>query len=81
MKYIYFKAVKVAPFFVNVLRSGNIDESRNDHTKWSKPDRERQISWYHLYVESKKGTYLQNRNRLTDIEQKLIITKGERGGG
>ena len=28
-----------------------------------------------------KSTYLQNRNRLTDIENKLMVTKGERGGG
>ena len=49
-----------------------------------KSDRERQISyditsmwnlkkWY-------KWTYLQNRNRLTDMENKLMVTKGERGG-
>ena len=46
--------------------------------------RERWIS-YHLYVESKKKhtnekhklTYLQNTNRLTDTENKLV-TKGER---
>ena len=40
--------------------------------------------WYHLYVESKKKkrykwTYIQNRNRPTDIESKLIVIKGERG--
>ena len=39
--------------------------------------------WHHLYVESKKNwykwTYLQNRNRFTDIENKLMVTKGERG--
>ena len=38
--------------------------------------------WYHLYVESKiwhKWTYLQNRNRLTDIENKFMVTKWERG--
>ena len=28
-----------------------------------------------------KSTYLQNRNRLTDIENKLMVTKGERCGG
>ena len=42
--------------------------------------REKQIS-YHSYVESKKViemNYLQNRNRLTDIENKLTTTKGER---
>ena len=26
-----------------------------------------------------KGTYSQNRNRLTDIENKLMVTKGEKG--
>ena len=59
-----------------------MDGPRNYHTKWSKSDRERQI--YHLYVESKiwhKWTYLQNRNRLTDIENKLMVTKGEREWG
>ena len=25
--------------------------------------------------------YMQNRNRLTDIENKLLVTKGEREGG
>ena len=42
---------------------------------------------YHLiplkYVESKKWykwTYLQNRNRFSDIENKCMITKGEEGG-
>ena len=43
------------------------------------------VIWKHLYVESrKKGykwIYLQNRNRLTDIENKLMITKGEGGDG
>ena len=28
-----------------------------------------------------KWTYLQNKSRLTDIENKLIVTKGERKGG
>ena len=40
--------------------------------------------WYHSYVESKKKwhmwTYLQNRYRLTDIQNKFIVTKRERGG-
>ena len=44
--------------------------------------RERQI-WCHLYVESKKKkryklTSLQNRNRTTDIKNKLMVTKKER---
>ena len=40
--------------------------------------------WYHLYVESKiwhRRTYLQNRNRLTDIENRLMVVKGLGGRG
>ena len=36
---------------------------------------------YHFYVESKKQykwMYTQNRNGLTDIETKLVVTKGGR---
>ena len=58
-----------------------MDGPREYHTKWSKSDRERQI-WYHLYVDLKKykSTHLQNRNRVTDIENIFMVTKGERGG-
>ena len=46
--------------------------------------RKTNIIWYHSYVESKKKwhkwTYLHNRNRLTDIENKLVVTNGEREG-
>ena len=42
------------------------------------------IIQHHLYVESKtkryKWTYLQNRNRLTDIENNPMVTKGEGTG-
>ena len=40
--------------------------------------------WYHMYVESKiwhKWTCWWNRNRLTYIENKLMVTKGEREWG
>ena len=40
----------------NVICS-NMEGPRDYHTKWSKPERERQIphtTWYHLYIESKK---------------------------
>ena len=61
----------------------NMDGPRNDHTKWSKSDRERQIScdithmWNLICFKWYKWTYLQNRNKLTDIENKLMVTKGE----
>ena len=32
-------------------------------------------------ISTYKGTYLQNRNRLTVIENKLMVTKVERGRG
>ena len=35
---------------------------------------------YHLYVESKiwhKRTYLQNRKRLRDVENRFLLAKGE----
>ena len=55
------------------------------HTKWSKSDRERQISYGTAYMWNLKKwyqwTYLQNRNRHTDIENKLMVIKGERLGG
>ena len=40
------------------------------------------IIWYHLYVESKKNdTNELIYKRLTDIENKPMVTKGERGKG
>ena len=40
--------------------------------------------WYHLYAESEKWykwTYLQNRNRLTNLEKNLQLPKGKGGEG
>ena len=40
--------------------------------------------WYFFYVESKKYNKLVNitkRSRLTDIENKLLVTSGKREGG
>ena len=61
----------------------NMDRPRDYHTKWSKSDRGRQISYDITYTWNLKKwykwTYLQNR--LTDIENKIMVTKGERWGG
>ena len=38
--------------------------------------------WYYLYVESKMRhtwTYLWNKNRLTDVDNRLVVAKGEKG--
>ena len=56
------------------------------HTKWSKPDSKRDIPYHITYMwnsfsnEWYKWTYLQNRNRPTDTENKLMVTKGEKVG-
>ena len=60
-----------------------MDRPRNYHTKWSKPDRERQISYDIAYKwnlkNDTKWTYIQNRNRCMDIENNLMVNKGEGG--
>ena len=55
---------------------------RNYHTKWSKSDKDK----YHmvLFMNLKNGikiSYLQNKNRLTEIENQLMFTQGEREAG
>ena len=59
----------------------NMDELGDYHTKWSKSDRERQISWYRVYAESKKKWYkwtcLQNKNRLPDVKNEHMVTGGK----
>ena len=63
----------------------NMDGPRDYCTKWSKSDRERQISYDITYMWNLKKwyrwTYLQNRNRFTDFKNKLMVTKGERLDG
>ena len=59
----------------------NMDEPRDYDIKWSKSDKDK----YHMISlicgilknEQCKWTYLQNRNRPTDIENKLMVTKGK----
>ena len=62
-----------------------MDRPRDCHTEWSKSDKERQISYDVAYMWNlkKKGyklTYLQNRNKVTNVENKLMVTTGKRGG-
>ena len=61
----------------------NMNWPRDGHIEWSKSDRERQISYDITYMWNLKirykWTYLQNTNRITDVENKLMATKGERG--
>ena len=63
----------------------NVDGPRDYHTKWSNSDGERKyhmISHKHEILKTwYKWIYLQNRNRLKDIENKLMFTKKERWEG
>ena len=68
----------------NKAMCSNMNGPGDYHTKWSKSDRERQISHAITYMWNLKKRYkwtdLQIRNRLTDIGNKLMVTKGEKGG-
>ena len=58
----------------------NMDGPRDCQTEGSKSDRERQISYDTAYMwnlkQGYKWIYLQNRNRVTHVENKLIVTRG-----
>ena len=75
----YYSAIKKR----NDAICSNMGGPRDYHTKWSKSDSGRQISydithmWTLILKKRYKWTYLQNRNRLTDIENKHMVTKGE----
>ena len=55
------------------------------HTEWSKSDKERQASYGIVYCGIYKiwykRTYLQNRNRNIDVENKFMVIRGKGGGG
>ena len=61
----------------------HMDGPRDCHTEWSKSEKNKYHDIVYMWNLKKchKWTYLQNRNRLTDIDNKLMVTKGERGGG
>ena len=62
-----------------------VDEPRVYHTEWSKSEREIQIPYAITYMWNLKKwykwNYFQNRNRVTDVENKLMVTKVEVGEG
>ena len=62
----------------------NMVGPRDDHTQWSKPDRKTNTILYHLHVDSlkkkkKKKKELVHRTETdSDLENKVMVTKGER---
>ena len=75
----YYSAVKKE---WNIAMGSNMNGPRDYHTKWSKSDRERQISYDIIYLWNLKGgykwTHFYKRNRLTDIENKPTVPSEER---
>ena len=63
----------------------NMGGPRDCHTEWSKSEKEKQISYNIAYMWNLekwyRRTYLQSRNRVTDVENKRMVTKGSCGGG
>ena len=62
----------------------DMDRPRHCHTEWSQTEKEK----YHMIPLIRgilkkwyKWTNLQKRNRVTDVENKLMVTKEERGIG
>ena len=62
----------------------SVNGPRDCHTEWSKSEREKQISYNIAYMWTLekwyRWTYLQSRNRDTDVENGLWIPVGEGGG-
>ena len=62
----------------NIAICSNMDGPRDYHTKWN----QRQVLYditYMWYLKKYKLIYIQNRNRFTDIENKLWLPKREGG--
>ena len=56
----------------------NTEATRDYHIKWSETERHTNGTCYHFYVESKIGhkrTCLWSRNRITDVEKRLMVAK------
>ena len=75
--YSTIKKNKIMPFaaiwmdLVIIILS---EVSQKEKEKWY------DMIWYHLYIEFKiwhKKAYLWNKDRLTDIDNQLVVTKGE----
>ena len=73
----------ISPINIQKIRKGDRNATRDYHTKWRKSERERQIPYDITYVEPRiwqKQTYPQNKNRLTDTENRPVIVKRWGGG-
>ena len=73
----YYSAIK------NEILCSNMNGPRDDHTKWSKSERERNTIWYHWYEESKYDTDELIYEKETDSQTQRAdfwLPRGRRGG-
>ena len=59
-----------------------MDGNRDYHTKWSKSDTKRQIlcdATFRWNLKDSRNELIYKTEQLTDIENKLMVTKGEVG--
>ena len=62
----------------------DMESPRDYHTTWSKSVRERQVlcaTTYMWSLDTTQMNYLGNKNRLTNIQNRLVVAKGEGGEG
>ena len=86
---ILFQYRMITEYWVelSVLYSrSSLASQSDDHIKWSKSEKDKHhdITYVTSIWNLKKGykwIYLQNRKRLTDFENKLMVTKGDRWEG
>ena len=74
----YFCAV-----LLKTVSSSEVDEPRTCYTKWSKSEREKQISYVNTYMWNLEKwywwTYLQGRNWDANVENEICGHRGESG--
>ena len=68
----------------NWVTCRDVDGPRVCHTEWSKPEREKQILYINAYMWNLekwyRWSYLQSRNRDTDVEKKMYGYQGGKAG-
>ena len=66
------------------VSSNDVDEPRTYYTEWSKSEREKQISCSNTYIQNLEKwywrIYSQDSNGETDIENRLMDTRGGEEG-
>ena len=75
----YYSAIKKE--WNNAICS-NMDGPRDYHTKWSKSEKDKDITdMWNLKNDTKMNLFIKQKQTHRLLENNLTVTKGERGGG